>query len=244
MTTLNMAKLNMVLKNTLFKKGYLLAGVMIAANMFIGNEVKAMNQEEGDDFKIKDLNQDSSINTGKKTSPLGLKFVLTYENYINFIGGLVFSGFNNYFKWWDYNPGWYGQFGCFGWRSGRFIKDIFQFEVNFINLGRGAFWTILGAYNVIKGFTNNIKYYQPLHVSYLVAVLINKKHMSRIALIGVFLIQGFISLPLTLHFFNFSISVSLDSIIWGIMGIFLGKILEARIKKEEKGKEGEELKEV
>ena len=121
MTTLNMAKLNMVLKNTLFKKGYLLAGVMIAANMFIGNEVKAMNQEEGDDFKIKDLNQDSSINTGKKTSPLGLKFVLTYENYINFIGGLVFSGFNNYFKWWNYDAGGYRQFLWSGWRS---LKDF------------------------------------------------------------------------------------------------------------------------
>ena len=241
-----MAKLNIANMNTLFKKVYFLAGVVMTANMFVVNEVRASNSE--DTYKI-DSNANQEQDENKKEGNSGvvqgfLNLLLSHENIINLFGEAVFSGFNNYFKWWDYNPGWYGQFGCFGWRSGRFIKDIFQFEVNFINLGRGAFWTILGAYNVIKGFTNNIKYYQPLHVSYLVAVLINKKHMSRIALIGVFLIQGFISLPLTLHFFNFSISVSLDSIIWGIMGIFLGKILEARIKKEEKGKEGEELKEV
>ena len=30
--------------NTLFRKGYLLAGVIMAANMFVVNEVKAMEQ--------------------------------------------------------------------------------------------------------------------------------------------------------------------------------------------------------
>ena len=48
-----MASLNMVKVNTLFKKGYLLAGVVMAANMFVANEVKAsagsssnLNQQE------------------------------------------------------------------------------------------------------------------------------------------------------------------------------------------------------
>ena len=39
-----MASLNMAKVNTLFRKGYLLAGVIMAANMFVVNEVKAMEQ--------------------------------------------------------------------------------------------------------------------------------------------------------------------------------------------------------
>ena len=219
-----MVKLNMANMNTLFRKVYFLAGVVMAANMLVVNEVKASDSE--DTYKI-DSNANQEQDENKKEGNSGvvqgfLNLLLSHENIINLFGGLAFSCVNNYFKWWDYNPGWYGQFGCFGWRSGRFIKDIFQFEVNFINLGRGAFWTILGTYNLIKGLKKE-DCAKSLYVSYLVAVLINKKHMSRIALIGVFLIQGFISLPLTLHFFNFSISLSLDSMIWGVIGIFLGK---------------------
>ena len=39
-----MANMNMAKVSTLFRKGYLLAGVIMAANMFVVNEVKAMEQ--------------------------------------------------------------------------------------------------------------------------------------------------------------------------------------------------------
>ena len=54
-----------------------------------------------------------------------------------------------------------------------------------------------------------------------------------------FILQGFISMPLTFHIskFNFSISISFDSIIW--MGI--GKILELNGEKDVKKNENIEL---
>ena len=237
-----MASLNMVKVNALFRKGYLLAGVIMAANMFVMNEVKAM----------KENNKEKEKNTFPQVLDMASGFVLSRENTINLIGGTLFSVANNYLKWWDYNPGGYLnlRIGCLGWRSKRLL-DIFQLDIN-LNLGRGAFWLIAGACNFfIKGICNEGKdsenyedYLQPLHFSYLVAVcvedLFNKEKdlLTIIALIGSFLLQGFVSAPLTFHLFNFSISISLDSIIW--MGI--GKFLELKVKENE-GKEKKEKEE-
>ena len=127
-----MASLNMAKVNTLFRKGYLLAGVIIAANMFVGNEVRAMIPTNmtaiKNDIKENKYNNDNGEKEGeKKTLSLEgvLNFVLSWENTINLVGGVVSSVANNYLKWWDYNPGGYSRLGCFGWRSGRLI-NIFQ----------------------------------------------------------------------------------------------------------------------
>jgi len=229
-----MATLNMVNMNTLFRKGYLLAGVMMAANMFVVNEMKASKdmsindntgQEEGKKRKKRDKNASSLESV--------LNFVLSRENTINLVGGVVFSGANNYLKFWDYNAGSYCnlRIGCLGWRSKRFLNDILQFEINF-NLGRGISWSFLGVDNVIKGLKDE-NYAKPLYFSHLVARLFDYNgFMQPTAFIAVFLIQGFVSMPLTFHISNFSIAISFDSIIW--MGI--GYILELKMEKRKKKK--------
>ena len=229
-----MVKLNMANMNVLFKKGYLLAGVIMAANMFVVNEVKAMEkendtsihdnteQEEGKKRKKRDKNASSLESV--------LNFVLSRENTINLIGGVVFSGANNYLKLWDYNPGSYCnlRIGCLGWRSKK-LFDIVQLDIN-LNLGRGISWSFLGVNNVIKGL-NDENYAKPLYFSHLVARLFDGNgFMQPTAFIAVFLIQGFVSMPLTFHISNFSIAISFDSIIW--MGI--GYILELKMEKKKK----------
>ena len=47
-----MASLNMAKVNTLFRKGYLLAGVIMAANMFVLNDMKAMDENNENNIKI------------------------------------------------------------------------------------------------------------------------------------------------------------------------------------------------
>ena len=251
-----MASLNMAKVNTLFKKGYLLAGVIIAANIFVGNEMMAMEtnpQEEENEKYMKNENheqqkenkEDSGIPI-KDASLLkrGLNFVLKYENTFNFFGGLFFSVANNYLKLWDYNPGgyWNLRIGCLGLRSKRLLNGMLQFEGNF-NLGRGFLWLLLGAYNLIKYFATNEKNsaddaddIEHLYVSTLVGESVykrfgNNENVGNAALIVAFLLQGFVSMPLTEHLSNFSISRSLDSLIWGITGFFLEK-------KEQKPNEG------
>ncbi len=224
-----MAKLNMAKINTLIKKGYFLAGVVMAANMFVVNEVRAMEDNTGD---IKDETQ---IDPSKKENS-GLQgfigFLLYWENAINLFGTLALSGANNYFKWWDYSPGTYGEFGCIGWRSKRLLNGIFQFDIN-INLGRGGVWLIPGAYFYEKLKDVDEVYLNHLHVSNLIA-----SRFKEIKLIMVFfLLQGFISMPLTLHISNFSISISLDSIIWGVIGMILDK---EDGKNEDKGENEQE----
>ena len=251
-----MAKLNMANINTLFRKGYLLAGVVMAANMFVVNEVKAsenkdennpdtlqvdssqqlleqqklmQNPTEGT-AKIEENNEEKGKNTFTKVLDMASGFVLSRENTINLIGGVVFSGANNYLKWWDYNPGSYCNLrnGCLGWRSKKFF-DTVQLDFN-LNLWRGIGWLIPGIYNFIKGcIAADEKYIEPLHFSFLVATnLSEKKSMRTIALILSFLFQGFVSVPLAIHISNFSISISLDSMLWA--GI--GKILELKVKEE------------
>ena len=109
---------------------------------------------------------------------------------------------------------------------------MLQFEGNF-NLGRGFLWLLLGAYNFIKGFTiteqqERMLYFTPLYVSTLVACRVgNHEFLAKTAHIVFFLVQGFVSLPLTLHLpkINLSISIYLDSLIWGITGMILERKL-------------------
>ena len=224
-----MKSLNMASINTLIRKGYLFAGVIIAANIFVVNEMKAMEdiQQEHE----KDAKEGNDGSTFLKFLDMTSGFVLKWENLINFIGGAVISGANNYYKWWDYKPGTYCKSVWFGLRSKRFLKDILQFEVNF-NLGRGFFWLIPGAYNFIRYSTvrDAEKCIESLYVSFLLADRVfdffdEKLPAFIITLIVSFLVQGFVSMPLTLHIpkINLSISISLDSIIWGVVGFFLDK---------------------
>ena len=108
--------------NTLFRKGYLLAGVIMTANMFAVNDVRAstnpsvnVNQQSleqqyppvqnplGNTNNDNEKNDDNTItvekSNKKKQSPLD-KF-LSGEKYFNLLRTLALSGVNNYVKWWD-----------------------------------------------------------------------------------------------------------------------------------------------
>ena len=77
---------------------------------------------------------------------------------------------------------------------------MLQFEGNF-NLGRGFLWLLLGAYNFIKAYSadgSDDVYGKPLYVSFLVANRFYEEWF-KISFIVSFLIQGFVSMPLTLH---------------------------------------------
>ena len=211
-----MAKVNM-----LIKKGYLLAGVIMAANMFIVNEVKATDEENNDNIlNTNEKNKNSSISHILDTAS---EFILLWENTINLAVGFVFSSVNNYFRWWDYNAGSYRKLGCFGWRSGRFLKDYLQFEVN-LNVGRGILWLIPGACDFIISSLLQQKdpaFFTAIHI----AQRIKEKKYGDTAIMTtvflVFLLQGFVSMPLAIHISNFSIAISLDSIFWASVGKFL-----------------------
>ena len=243
-----MVKLNIANMNTLFKKGYLLAGVLISANMFVVNEVRAMKlgknhqkanptytddnkdieEQAEDQKKKKKIVVRKKIREKYRRSETGLT-IKNLENAINLVGGTVSSIANNYFKLWDYNPGWYRQFGCLGWRSKRFLNGVLQFEVNF-NLGRGAFWSIPHIINL-----------------YIIKRSKGEKKDNDFSWVGFFfsdILRGFTSMPLTFHIskFNFSISISLDSIIWwGIIDNILKLSGKKKGKKENKEEGGEEL---
>ena len=243
----NIVSGNMSLGNTLFKKVYLLAGVVMAANMLVVNEIRATNTDGRNEIEINEFDQGNSDSPGKNTSLLKivLNFVLTYENYINFIGGLVSSGFiNNYFKWWDYNPGGYGQFLWSGWRSKRFLNDIFQFDIN-LNWVRCVFWmiaTFFGSNDYLKSRISitDLKTYLKCTAAVIMASAITEgwKNGPRGKILFFFLssLQGFVSMPLAIHISNFSIAISLDSIIWELVS-GLSKIV---MMKNISGKEMEE----
>ena len=206
--------------NALFKKRYLLAGVVMAANMLVGNEMKATEnvkkeEEDGNRKQKNFFTHDSSKDT--------TKYILFRENYVNFFGTLALSGFNNYLKWWDYNPGTYCKFVWFGWRSKRFLNDILQFEVN-LNVIRGVLWLIPGYlfFFVQRGYSNIYKKLKAC--SFIISLLFflvknnetNKLEVTNESLMKVIaflllILQVFVSAPLTFHLskFNFSISISL-----------------------------------
>jgi len=206
--------------NTLFRKGYLLAGVVMAANMLVVNEMKAM---ETRDPEIDEQNLQGQIpvftkkkegDHKKKQGPLDI--LLSGENYFNLFGTLALSCANNYFKLWDYNAGGYLnlRIGCLGWRTKKFF-DIVQLDFN-LNLWRGIGWLI----------PHIIKFRQSLTKAEIKDTTENKpneegleiKSVSNVSPWVSFLfkgiLRGFVSAPLTFHISNFSIAISLDSILW------------------------------
>jgi len=229
--------------NTLFRKGYLLAGVLMAANMLAVNEVKASaeednrislsekimiptNNEINNDNNIK-KNNETEVNDKKKEEEKKgegdhkkkqgpLDKLLSLENYINLFGTLALSGANSYFKWWGYNPGGYLslRIGCLGWRTKKFF-DTVQLDFN-LNLGRGALWTILDFISLcFRGEQKTVAMYVEHKAK------LNKltKEARLAAYFFITFLQGLISAPLTVHIakFDFSISLSIDSIIWEIV---------------------------
>jgi len=235
--------------NTLFKKGYLLAGVVMAANMFVANEVMASENKnetgnlggqgsgqgaeaqltQQNNFEIKDFppQNGNEVQAGgkkgdqKKQDPLDK--LLSCENYFNFFGTLALSGANNYFKWWDYNAGSYCnlRIGCLGWRTKKFF-DIVQLDFN-LNLWRGIGWSIPHIIKFRRSLTkaekieNNEKDEEN-------AIKSGSNADSWVSFLFKDILRGFVSIHLTLHIskFNFSISISLDSILWEfIIGRFL-----------------------
>ena len=238
MTNMNMASIN-----TLIRKGYLFAGVIIAANIFVGNEVKAsttFNDSKSGQPPQTEKQLDNGPNNNFDTQKLkgpdeqaaqpkkffgSLLFgLLSWEGRINFFVGLFFSVANSYLKWWDYNPGgyWNHRIGCLGLRSKRFLNGMLQFEGN-LNLERGAFWSFFHIINLILKIKSK-----------------RDDDFSWGSFIIKDILRGFISTPLTFHIakFNLSISISLDSIIW----IGICRILEPKPKNEMTSNMGEKNK--
>jgi len=222
--------------NTLFKKGYLLAGVVMAANMFVANEIKASNsknnEEDNPETLQVDLNQqlldkqnqqmenhDETMiknKKGQKKKQSPLDKLLSLENYFNLFGTLALSGANNYFKWLDYNAGSYCnlRIGCLGWRSKK-LFDIVQIDIN-LNLWRGIGWSIPHFIKFRRSLTkaqiqDNTEIKQNEEGGEIKSVS-NASPWVSFLFKGI--LRGFVSIPLTLHISNFSISISFDSIIW------------------------------
>ena len=216
-----MAKLNMAKVKTLIRKGYLLAGVIMAANMFVVNEMRATDKNSN--FEANELINPKKKDEGKKTLSLEsvLYFVITHENYINLFGGLASSVANNYLKLWDYNPGRYFKLGCFGWRSKSLLNGIFQFEVN-LNIGRGISWSIphIIYFKQFLSMKETQKDKEDENINSNAGYWVNFFIKD--------ILQGFVSTPLTFHIskFNFSISISLDAILWKlVIGKFLVRMM-------------------
>ena len=167
-----MEKINMANMNTLFKKGYLLAGVVMAANMFAVNEVRASSSQfanpqvntstTGTNPNITQNKQEREVTTFDLSQNEGntnnlniiggekdhqkkqgpLDKLLSWENYFNFFGTLALSGANNYFKWWDYNAGSYCNLRI-GCLGWRTKKFFDIVQLDFnLNLWRGIGWSI------------------------------------------------------------------------------------------------------
>ena len=258
MTNLNMAKVS-----TLFKKGYLLAGVVMAANMFAVNEMKAsssnpsinVNQQTleqqyppvqnplGNTNNDKEKNDDNTITVEKsnKKKQVLLYKLLSGENYFNLFGTLALSGANNYFKLWDYNAGRYLnlRIGCLGWRTKKFF-DIVQLDFN-LNLWRGIGWSIPHIIKFRRSLTkaqiqDNTEIKQNEEEN---DAKSGSNTDSWVSFLFKDILRGFISIPLTFHFSNFSISISFDSILWEFV---IGKFFD--LGKNNKKKEDIEKKEI
>ena len=269
-----MASLIMANMNTLIRKGYLLAGVIIAANMFIVNEVRASNmpqkETENDPKKDQkkyeqetlDIDIEGKINpSATQAGPIAT--LLGKKVFINFLGTFAVSCLNNYFNLWDYKSGKYldWKFGFFGWRTKRFLNDYLQLEVN-LNVYRGLGWGILHIVNLLKTKpekgnemsldnikmeeieetkkenTNENKTLNKNGIGFEKAPKTDNFNFKNFIFSCA---PGFISAPLTIHIskFDFSISISIDSILW----IGIGKILD-RTKEVKDGKDSNNLTDI
>jgi len=153
-----MAKLNMAKVNTLFRKVYLLAGVIMAANMFVVNEMKATNdpseqkkEEEKDTDSQKDNTEEDNVQTEQKIEIensfyIGpckyIGFLLQWENTINLVGGALFTFANGLYNFYENKPSFYSDYLFAGWNSNPFARGYLQFCPN-INLGREIFWLVI-----------------------------------------------------------------------------------------------------
>ena len=260
-----MVKLNMANMNTLFKKGYLLAGVMMAANMFVVNEVKAsetgdlsgqggeiateeqfQNKENLTTEKAEEKKENLNIKEDKKGDQKKqgpLDKLLSLENYFNLFGTLALSGINNYFKWWDYNAGGYCtlRIGCLGWRTKKFF-DIVQLDFN-LNLGRGAFWAIPHIIKFRRSLTKTKIQGNTEDEQKEEGEIKSASNVSPwVSFLFKGILRGFVSAPLTFHIYNFSISISLDSILWEfVIGRFFdeGKKEDIKIDSANKNDDSE-----
>jgi len=249
----------MVNMNTLFKKGCLLAGVMMAANMFVVNEVKASEVPSGPQIPQGNVENEKQVDLNKKeekkkkeaeeklkkSNERGvLDKVLSLENTINLVGGALFTLANSFYKFYENKPGFYFDYYFAGWNSNPFAKGYLQFCPN-INLGRGAFWliaTFWGSYEYLKGKISigELKSTAAVIMTSVIKGTWGNGPSGKILFFFLSSLQGFVSMPLTLHFSKFSISISLDSMIWGIVGM----ILEPKDKKNMEENKEEELKEI
>ena len=218
--------------NALFRKGYLFAGAIMAANMFVVNEVKAMQQvrrRNNNPINESTIIEDNDENASwKQFVRVFLAVSLYYENAINFLGMLIASGINNYFKRWNYAAGKFRQPGYFGYRTKRFLNGILQFEVS-LNVGKVIPWVIPGIFGLID-YIKQEEYPIILNstAGLIMLKILKAVHRNNRASFGVFysiiyLLQGFVYMPLTLHLFKFSISISLDAILWELVAIWAGK---------------------
>ena len=143
------------------------------------------------------------------------------------------------------------RIGCLGWRTKKFF-DTVQLDFN-LNLGRGALWLIPG----IFGFMQYRKKEERPIILNSTAGLITmkilytneedfKKNNSGFGFVVsyfiFFILQGFVSAPLTFHIYNFSISISLDSLLWEfVIGRFFdeGKKEDIKIDSANKNDDSE-----
>ena len=148
----------MVKVSTLIRKGYLLAGVLMAANMFVVNEVKASEdpsekkkEEEKDTDSQKDNTEEDNVQTEQKIEIensfyIGpckyIGFLLQWENTINLVGGALFTFANGLYNFYENKPSFYSDYLFAGWNSNPFARGYLQFCPN-INLGRGIFWLVM-----------------------------------------------------------------------------------------------------
>ena len=131
--------------STLIRKGYLLAGVIMAANMLVVNEIKAMKEDDN----INNITEDN-----KNTEKIDIKsffyigpckyigFLLQWENTINLVGGALFTFANGLYNFYENKPSFYFDWLFAGWNSNPFANGYLQFCPN-INLGRGIFWLVM-----------------------------------------------------------------------------------------------------
>ena len=141
-----MGILNMAKVKTLIRKGYLLAGVIMAANMLVVNEVKAMEDIKNNTNNIQEDNKETEKIDIKSFFYIGpckyIGFLLQWENTITLVGGALFTFANGLYNFYENKPSFYFDWLFAGWNSNPFANGYLQFCPN-INLGRGIFWLVM-----------------------------------------------------------------------------------------------------
>ena len=249
-----MEKLNMAKVNTLIRKGYIFAGVIIAANMFVVNEVKAMKDISG---KSKEKGWTSmTMNSSYNSVPISDKEKEKYEKLqegginggeepTNIKGKKITSKTQPRQNFLDKVLSHENIFNLVG----GLVFSVANSYLKWCDYNPGGYWNLrfgclgLRSKRFLNGmlqFEGNLNLERGAFWSFFHIInLILKRKSKRIERDDDFswgsfiikdILRGFISTPLTFHIakFNLSISISLDSIIW----IGICKILEPKPKKE------------